>query len=113
MFPDERNLDDIDRYPLCINVSDEKHAIIYSKSIKIVKDWNVYPSAYTILALLLKCEEKNQNYDSRHHNVALLAMYTVYSIEYFWKPLRNTWFMNNLKESQGWRSWPAVQDSCV
>ena len=38
MFPDERNLDDIDRYPLCINVSDEKHAIIYSKSIKIVKD---------------------------------------------------------------------------
>ena len=28
---------------------------------------------------------KKQNYDSRHHNVALLATYTVYSIEYFFK----------------------------
>ena len=60
MFPDERTLDDIDRYPLCINVSDEIHDNIYSKSIKTVKDWNVYPSVYIVLALLLKCEEKNR-----------------------------------------------------
>ena len=60
VFPGERNLDYIDRYPLCINVSDKIHDIIYSKSIKTVKDWDVYPSAYIIIALLLKCEEKTE-----------------------------------------------------
>ena len=112
MFPGERNLDDIDRYPLCINVSDKIHDIIYSKSIKTVKDWDVYPSAYIILALLLKCEEKNrimiQDIIMSHY-----LQHTLYSIEYFLKPLTYTWFLHNLKEYQGWRSWMAVQESGV